>query len=141
MRAAKSFQLRELHSRQYLPRKGTETLCKSCTNTPPPDTAFPTIFTPQGDGNRFNFPTSLAIAPIIPDNIYPARGRKQTIDSSTLPTPAISFPTIFTPQGDGNIALQHCCAVGRCREHSRQYLPRKGTETDCSKPSKAGARP
>ena len=66
---------------------------------------FPTIFTPQGDGNLAK---RKAIAKLnincIPDNIYPARGRK-------LPrTPALE-------QGI------------RSRQNSRQYLPRKGTET------------
>ena len=39
---------------------------------------FPTIFTPQGDGNSINMTTSESfIDYLIPDNIYPARGRKR----------------------------------------------------------------
>ena len=37
----------------------------------------------------------------IPDNIYPARGRKP-YDSESRSVADASFPTIFTPQGDGN---------------------------------------
>ena len=92
-----------LDSRQYLPRKGTETL---------------------SDG------AVIPNAPNIPDNIYPARGRKPyqlklIIKSSLchsrqylprkgtetkhaqklLAWEIVVFPTIFTPQGDGNIVL------------------------------------
>ena len=62
---------------------------------------FPTIFTPQGDGNAVQYlpvPTTFFG---IPDNIYPARGRK----------------------------LSNHHALQPLSRYSRQYLPRKGTET------------
>ena len=63
----------------------------------------------------------------IPDNIYPARGRKQR-DAIRLISTFIKFPTIFTPQGDGNVLA---ISIGVMRSlNSRQYLPRKGTETN-----------
>ena len=37
----------------------------------------------------------------IPDNIYPARGRKQR-KKEMIKVYGKKFPTIFTPQGDGN---------------------------------------
>ena len=138
--------------------------------------AFPTIFTPQGDGNKNYFLScsldcmeysrqylprkgtetmspaiSIAVSILIPDNIYPARGRKQAnynIDNfywfdsrQYLPRKGtetgvvgvydmkhdIWFPTIFTPQGDGNGV--HPLRRTNDRRDSRQYLPRKGTET------------
>ena len=63
---------------------------------------FPTIFTPQGDGNGI-----LGIGGVIP--LSP-------------------FPTIFTPQGDGNKIIRDLLRSGY-QLNSRQYLPRKGTET------------
>ena len=141
------------NSRQYLPRKGTE------TNAQPTQTEWP---------------------PVIPDNIYPARGRKlkqafeidklrnsrqylprkgtetlipasdeapfyvnsrqylprkgtETIITFTPTTHMVSqpFPTIFTPQGDGNKSVGIFLSFpDPC--NSRQYLPRKGTETENS---------
>ena len=65
------------NSRQYLPRKGTETVAvKPVVQFLPPP--FPTIFTPQGDGN-YRLQERLPQEQYrlqIPDNIYPARGRK-----------------------------------------------------------------
>ena len=61
------------NSRQYLPRKGTETP-KTVGNMAKDIVTFPTIFTPQGDGNNFLILKG-AINFKIPDNIYPARGR------------------------------------------------------------------
>ena len=113
--------------------------------------SFPTIFTPQGDGNeslavlqafkpdsysRQYLPRKgtetiqhlyqLVIINYIPDNIYPARGRKPARLASCAAF-ASSFPTIFTPQGDGNeVGYQDTMSNGY---DSRQYLPRKGTET------------
>ena len=89
----------------------------------------------------------------IPDNIYPARGRKPRMCRFTLSdfttnsfptifTPQgdgnslfsivicamyIVFPTIFTPQGDGNTLVEAKSLT--LNSYSRQYLPRKGTET------------
>ena len=39
------------------------------------------------------------------------------------------FPTIFTPQGDGNDTMYIVAQVVVMVPNSRQYLPRKGTET------------
>ena len=63
--------------------------------------SFPTIFTPQGDGN---FATG-----------------------GDAPKLTEIFPTIFTPQGDGNSIAKFEGAIAE--SNSRQYLPRKGTET------------
>ena len=193
------------NSRQYLPRKGTETFCNLMITFIVLDKLFPTIFTPQGDGNnnviviillkhransRQYLPrkgTETLHCPLqwpyeshwIPDNIYPARGRKRPAlflamiiisahsrqylprkgTETLLPlkvwvqhlqdsrqylprkgtetrvyeieeemTPKTIFPTIFTPQGDGNEEEKK---DQREKEpfYSRQYLPRKGTET------------
>ena len=65
-----------LYSRQYLPRKGTET------------------------SNEVNSPVFKIV---IPDNIYPARGRKQDDAIAVVAPLNGEFPTIFTPQGDGNM--------------------------------------
>ena len=92
---------------------------------------FPTIFTPQGDGNLCTNSGTPCLIRMIPDNIYPARGRKHAFrprthdrasinsrqylprkGTETLPiaeSPPItvsSFPTIFTPQGDGNVSIE-----------------------------------
>ena len=69
--------LTEYYSRQYLPRKGTETQWTSPLY-PKNASKFPTIFTPQGDGN-LGYTRSVGRDREIPDNIYPARGRKQGI--------------------------------------------------------------
>ena len=141
---------------------------------------FPTIFTPQGDGNLDTNAIKQLISLEIPDNIYPARGRKQERSTCMLlsmfsPIPDniypargrklrsaftvslawCAFPTIFTPQGDGNstVSSEQGTVIGfgipdniypaRGRKRStsksenevirsadsRQYLPRKGTET------------
>ena len=171
-----SANLSKIDSRQYLPRKGTETIKSNCIpiiRSHIPDNIypargrkpflicmwvlifnlFPTIFTPQGDGNFNNhmliltnieFPTiftpqgdgniaitfpSIKQISLIPDNIYPARGRKPGANSATIPSASVGiwFPTIFTPQGDGNLLKWR---VRDCsKANSRQYLPRKGTET------------
>ena len=70
-------------------------------------------------------------SPKIPDNIYPARGRKRDRLLQYLPLD-ILFPTIFTPQGDGNnFPTRKHRSTGV--SYSRQYLPRKGTETEYRK--------
>ena len=140
------------YSRQYLPRKGTET-CDTAYSLWGELVPFPTIFTPQGDGNLLRW-FGRNILMIIPDNIYPARGRKQMdlvvreyiseIHSRQyLPRKGTEtfvvkvkqnivvtvFPTIFTPQGDGNkVYPYHPNTMSH--KDSRQYLPRKGTETE-----------
>ena len=67
-----------LNSRQYLPRKGTETQCL--------------------------YLKLKEVRSRIPDNIYPARGRKQYGAHLHSRHTYLQFPTIFTPQGDGNVA-------------------------------------
>ena len=92
--------------------------------------AFPTIFTPQGDGNLTVWRSSFNMVTLffIPDNIYPARGRKLDLDMINPKILLVEFPTIFTPQGDGN-NLAAIASVFQKLPYSRQYLPRKGTET------------
>ena len=89
---------------------------------------FPTIFTPQGDGNRCCITTQSSCFQLIPDNIYPARGRKHCKSGSKSKPASLSFPTIFTPQGDGNL-FRSRIKLTLYILYSRQYLPRKGTET------------
>ena len=88
---------------------------------------FPTIFTPQGDGNE-QCTCNKLVASSIPDNIYPARGRKHAKSFARTVDQFIAFPTIFTPQGDGNIHVSRDIFTPLMLD-SRQYLPRKGTET------------
>ena len=115
-------------SRQYLPRKGTETSLTTIVKNNELEYVFPTIFTPQGDGNNNVYsPFVVSMTLLIPDNIYPARGRKLIQSYRFFPTIATIFPTIFTPQGDGN-AIRMVLKIIFI-ENSRQYLPRKGTET------------
>ena len=64
----------------------------------------------------------------IPDNIYPARGRKPFKTVRPVHWTSNLFPTIFTPQGDGN-ELKWKALSRLSPSYSRQYLPRKGTET------------
>ena len=92
----------QFNSRQYLPRKGTET-------------------------KRTKRAVTIAGA-LIPDNIYPARGRKRSILLIPIFQKVDTFPTIFTPQGDGN-RQSHTATDLELPFYSRQYLPRKGTET------------
>ena len=116
------------NSRQYLPRKGTETLDSNSEfykeRAKIPDNIYP------ARGRKLNLLAfERQVVFLIPDNIYPARGRKQNLLSPLgLTAGVISFPTIFTPQGDGNLWY-----MGQEPEikflNSRQYLPRKGTET------------
>ena len=92
---------RRIYSRQYLPRKGTETFF--CGHDDSPNIfKFPTIFTPQGDGNLLLVSHWYSSPFQIPDNIYPARGRKHSLLLSINSADIRVFPTIFTPQGDGN---------------------------------------
>ena len=63
---------------------------------------FPTIFTPQGDGNLGSEIPPVSLEGVIPDNIYPARGRKHQKQITMTEIVKYLFPTIFTPQGDGN---------------------------------------
>ena len=167
-----------MHSRQYLPRKGTETYETPCLvyiqlwHPVIPDNIYPA---------RGRKPCKYRVFPshqsCIPDNIYPARGRKQqlklplSLQLSRFPTIFTpqgdgnklrcndsnqfhcEFPTIFTPQGDGNNSLhlalassikaipdniypargrklkRKLSALETTADNSRQYLPRKGTET------------
>ncbi len=66
---------------------------------------FPTTFTPQGDGN-YLIPKSKSLRENykISDYLYPARGRKHTKAVQEI-VKRDEFPTTFTPQGDGNVAL------------------------------------
>ena len=145
-----------LNSRQYLPRKGTETFCWSVIGIVLLS-RFPTIFTPQGDGNiaccsasiRQIFAYSRQYLPrkgtetLIPasdeapfyvnSRQYLPRKGTETIITFTPTTHMVSqpFPTIFTPQGDGNKSVGIFLSFpDPC--NSRQYLPRKGTETENS---------
>ena len=115
-------------SRQYLPRKGTETLGSTTE-----------VITSNTDSRQYlprkgteTVPTDKqrVIHLWIPDNIYPARGRKQQRKHKSSSHINL-FPTIFTPQGDGN-RIYTTCVAQVFPLNSRQYLPRKGTETKLS---------
>ena len=66
---------------------------------------FATTFTPQGDGNSVNKIVQRTIIVEICHNLYPARGRKRSLDISHVNLLLRRFATTFTPQGDGNIFL------------------------------------
>ena len=94
-----------LHSRQYLPRKGTETERS------------------KGFAKR-------GIAAIIPDNIYPARGRKRAI--ALLSGSFSMYSRQYLPRKGTETFLLHGSYARKSKQYSRQYLPRKGTETDAN---------
>ena len=95
--------MEEDDSRQYLPRKGTETV-------------------------------GISISPLlrqteIPDNIYPARGRKRNMQSNLPPFQGKNSRQYLPRKGTetrDRIIFFDCTLISG---DSRQYLPRKGTET------------
>ena len=93
-------------------------------------TLFPTIFTPQGDGNRQGFQMISNSHHVVNSRQYLPRKGTETVKlflGNELR--ATAFPTIFTPQGDGNYAVIDPRYLTADIQDSRQYLPRKGTET------------
>ena len=59
---------------------------------------FPTIFTPQGDGNAGIYLNG-DIEFVIPDNIYPARGRKHRSVKSVFAEVVIIPDNIYPARG------------------------------------------
>ena len=94
------------NSRQYLPRKGTETHSHNDATLVDDDIDSRQYLPRKGTETALNLNFACPITSIIPDNIYPARGRKPT-----------------------NVRCHH----HQTKCYSRQYLPRKGTETQSTK--------
>ena len=89
---------------------------------------FPTIFTPQGDGNKTQADILSRESSIIPDNIYPARGRKHKTQQHTQISEDRGIPDNIYPARGRKHPVNRILKA-RLALNSRQYLPRKGTET------------
>ena len=91
-------------SRQYLPRKGTEThgdrFCSAAHQW-----RYSRQYLPRKGTETELIRKNPELGNSIPDNIYPARGRKRSTILLAL-FQASRFPTIFTPQGDGNMYIR-----------------------------------
>ena len=72
-------------------------------------TIFPTIFTPQGDGNLQTALYTHTLAIRHSRQYLPRKGTETFFPASLSRFVCVKFPTIFTPQGDGNaIASKYC---------------------------------
>ena len=63
-------------------------------------------FSPQGDGNRPDYPTvKLEVEAVVDPYLFPARGRKRLLFSPLLLKSGLMLIPTFSPQGDGNSLL------------------------------------
>ena len=114
-------------SRQYLPRKGTETVLLLSVLIS--SKTFPTIFTPQGDGNEnSNDATNLDL--VDSRQYLPRKGTEtasNVTDVALLATDVVgAFPTIFTPQGDGNLKRNRSRTIGGYARIPDNIYPARG---------------
>ena len=66
---------------------------------------FPTIFTPQGDGNNFLLAIFKGFYHEYSRQYLPRKGTETVEYAEEDEEVFETFPTIFTPQGDGNLPL------------------------------------
>ena len=84
----------------------------------------------QASGSIDKIAVGLQAVGSIPDNIYPARGRKHSFAVMTI-LPIYLNSRQYLPRKGTETKCAHSKfnVSPELRENSRQYLPRKGTET------------